>query len=218
MTGADRGQAYTLEGLIAAIVLASAVLYGLQAVDVAPYTDDTRNDRQLETLRTQASDALSVAEDDGSLRRAVTCINGTTGEPHALIGQRPNAVTGGNVAGLGGIFNGSLNREERQYIVLFDYHNSSGGSARIESRIIHPNVTSPEVAFTREPVTVTRHVAIYNSTRIQVPVSGAGCLPTDTTFAERWDNSSVDLWLPRETTGVADSELFAVVRVRVIAW
>lgn len=215
MQGDDRGQAYTLEGVIAAIILASALLYGLQAVDVAPYTSDDRSDRRLDSLRTQVSDALAVAADNGTLKRAVTCINATTGDPHTLIGQPPNVVTGGNVAGLGAIMNGTVGDRDRQYIVLFDYWNAS--ETRMDARMVYPNVTSPRVSFTREPVTVTRRVPVFNTTDVLEPASGVGCQPTGRTFEERMADGD-DLWLSRDTRRVMDSELHNVVTVRVIAW
>lgn len=215
MTGRDRGQAYTLEGVIAAIILASALLYGLQAVDVAPYTSDDRDDRRLDTLRTQVSDALSVAADNGTLRRAVTCINGTTGNPHTQVGQPPNDVTGGNVAGLGAIMNGTMGQQNRQYMILFDYWNDS--IDQVDTRVVYPNVTSPNVAFTREPVTVTHRVTVFNSTAIREPAGGAGCQPGSQTVADRLDSGD-PFWLGADTRRVEHSELHAVVTVRVIAW
>lgn len=220
MGGSDRGQAYTLEGVIAAIILASALLYGLQAVDVAPYTTDDRSDQRLDSLRTQAADALSVAADQGTLRRAVTCINGSTsgphsGDPHSLIGQPPNDVSGGNVAGLGAILNGTMDDDDRRYMVLFDYQDPAADRSTYE--VVYPNITSANVAFTREPVTVTHRLTVYDSTPLQEPVSGAGCQPTGRTIEERVADGD-PFWLPEETRGVSDSELYAVVTVRVIVW
>lgn len=62
-----RGQAYTLESLIAAILLVTAVLFALQSVVITPTSAGTL-DRDVATqLHQQASDSLIVAANDGEL-------------------------------------------------------------------------------------------------------------------------------------------------------
>lgn len=70
MTGSsDRGQAYTLEALIAALLLVTAVLFALQAVVITP-TSAGNQDRDVQAQRIQvASDLLSTAANDGELSR-----------------------------------------------------------------------------------------------------------------------------------------------------
>lgn len=69
----NRGQAYTLEGIIGAIVIASALVIGLQAVDPAPWTEPEPTNP--EELRTQAQDLLDAAEDSGMLHKGVRCVD-----------------------------------------------------------------------------------------------------------------------------------------------
>jgi|GEM_PF-852684 len=214
MTGTDRGQAYTLEGLIAAIILASAVLYGLQAVDVAPYTADDRSDRRLEVLRTQVSDALAVAADNGTLRRAVTCIDPSTGDPHPRLGQPPNAVSGGDETALGSILNATVGGTERQYIVLFDYWSPDASPPRQLTKVVYSRSGSMQLTFTREPVTVTHQVPVFNSTTIRTNA----CNPEPSGQTVEGRATSDDLYLPYSTPASSDRELYAVVTVRVIAW
>lgn len=219
MTGADRGQAYTLEGLIAAILVASAVLYGLQAVDVAPYAEE-RTEGDLDTVRTQAGDALRILGDAGELRRAVTCLN-STGAPQPQLGQPPDGDASdgtGNVTALGHVLNESLGYD-REYIVAFDYWNPSSGS--VESQVIYPSGADETRRFTREPVTATYPVTVLDSTpvrsrdsdpRASVPSS---CQPTGQSVG---DLAASDVYLPETSPGSPESETYSIVTVRVIAW
>lgn len=225
MTESNRGQAYTLEGVIAAIILASALLYGLQAVDVAPYTSDDRSDQRLDTLRTQVADSLALAADTGSLERAITCINTSTQRPHERIGQPPNEQSGGNLTDLGSILNGTLGGGDRRYIVRFDYWNtSSPPDGALNYTYVHPNDPG-ELQFTREPVTVTRQVTLYDSTPVRVPddagtpdtYSDDFCRPLDDTLGE-WADDNPDFYLPEAYASDANRDPYGVVMVRVIAW
>lgn len=229
MSGRDRAQAYTLEGLIAAILVASAVLYGLQAVDVAPYTED-RSDRDLDAFRTQVGDSLGVLGDAGALREAVTCLNTTSGAPRdgmpdVQVGQPPDDDSSdgdGNVTAVGHVLNQSLGINNREYIVVFDYWNESRGpDGAVDPLIVYPNTTSQSRSFSRETVTSTYRVAVYDSTPVHEvrddPRSGveASCRPTDQTLEAR-DSGSDPLYLPESST--SNGPLYNVVTVRVIAW
>ena len=81
----DRGQAYTIQGVIGAILVASALVFGLQAVDISPWTEDG-SEAQTEALRVQTQDLLAAASDRDALRTAATCIDGDgNGTPHPAV-------------------------------------------------------------------------------------------------------------------------------------
>jgi len=66
-----RGQAYTLEGVLAAIVVVTATVYGLSAVDTGPF--QTGAQQRTAALETRASDTLSLAAETGALHNATAC-------------------------------------------------------------------------------------------------------------------------------------------------
>lgn len=69
--GGDRGQAYTLEALVAAVLLLTAVLFALQSVVITP-TASGAVDRDVQAqLHQQASDALETAGEQGELSQMV---------------------------------------------------------------------------------------------------------------------------------------------------
>lgn len=66
-----RGQAYTLEGVLAAIVVVTATVYGLSAVDTGPF--QTGTEQRTAELDTRAADLLSLAAETGALQNATRC-------------------------------------------------------------------------------------------------------------------------------------------------
>jgi len=203
MRNADnRGQAYTIEGVIGAIVIASALVLGLQAVDIAPWTNDS-TDRETEALRVQAQDVLAAAEDRDALRTAATCIVGDgDGTPHP-------AVAAGDVgsdndrASLGILLNRTLDANDNRYTVYIDFP---------ENGTINTTPITPERAATRPSVTVTRQIPLFDSDPVLAFDEDAGeCVPAED--SDSLANESVYVANQNDT-----SDLYAVVRIRVVAW
>jgi len=71
MVSDARGQAYTLEGVLGAILVITAVVYGLQAIDTRAW--QTQTDQNTQQLQNRASDLLTVAGESGALRDATLC-------------------------------------------------------------------------------------------------------------------------------------------------
>lgn len=193
-----RGQAYTLEGLVAAVLVVASVILGLQAVDVAPWTAGP-SDETIETLRMQGDDALAVAADSGMLRRAVTCLDGS--EPEADAYRRDHNAS---AAALGPLLNGSLASRGYSYSVFLTYRNGSS----TEEVFVHPE---SEQSPRNGVVTVSRRVVLYDSMQAR---TGPDCEPTGRTLGER--NRSADgIYVSDE---YPDSPIYNVVEVRVEAW
>lgn len=200
-----RGQAYTIEGVIGAILVTSALVLGLQAVDIAPWTEDSV-DQQTESLRTQVQDVLEAARDRDALRTAATCIDGDgTDEPHPAVAAG-DASADDERALLGTLLNRSLDLQGRGYAVYLDYNGSTG----LET------VALPEDrSATRASVTVTRQFALFDSDPVLRFRNDAGeCVPVTSgdTLADR---GASDIYVSDQSDS---NELYAVVRVRVVAW
>lgn len=75
----SRGQAYTLEGIVAAILVVSALLLALQAVVVTPTTEGTADRDTMSQLDTQAGDVLTVAHEQEALAEAALWDNSSNG-------------------------------------------------------------------------------------------------------------------------------------------
>lgn len=70
-SGSDRGQAYTLEGFIGAMVVLMAVLFALQSVVIMPTTSGTADRTVQNQLQQETKDALVIAAQDGDLSKTI---------------------------------------------------------------------------------------------------------------------------------------------------
>jgi hypothetical protein len=71
MVGDDRGQAFTLEGFIAAILVLTALLFALQSVVLTPSTGGEVGGQTERSLQQQANDVLVLNAESGNLSRVV---------------------------------------------------------------------------------------------------------------------------------------------------
>lgn len=59
-TGRERGQAFTLEGLVGSIIVLTAVVFALQSVVITPTTSGSVNPEVRQELQTEANDVLAT--------------------------------------------------------------------------------------------------------------------------------------------------------------
>jgi hypothetical protein len=205
MIGERRGQAFTLEGVIGAVLVLIAVVLALQAVDAAPFTDE-ESERRAEALRTQVADTLAVAADRGALRRAATCVR-SGGDPHENV-----ANPGVPVTDFGVLLNRTLIQNGNEYIATVEYRGSGGsGDSVLKRTRLHPATATdpPETA-----VAVTRQVVLHDSDPVfRVQSSRCGEDRSGRTL-----NESTTLYVDRHPDLGTDSPLYNVVRIRVTVW
>jgi len=185
-----RGQAYALEGIIGAVIIVSALVLGLQAVDTAPWSDG--EEQQNDGLRTEVADVLDASADTGALGTAVTCLD-SGGEPRLDVAAAESPATE-----LGEMLANTIAGDYR-YRIVVDYPTDSG----IESAPLGPTPPLPD----EETVAVSRQVTLTDTTPVY---EGANCEPTGGSLADRGG-----LYVDDQHSG---DDLYAVVRVRVIAW
>jgi hypothetical protein len=207
----DRGQAYTLEGIIGAIIIASALVLGLGAVDVAPWTGDT-TDRNVEQLRVGTQDALAAASDRGALGVAATCIDGDgdpTPHPAVAAGGRPASER----SEFATLLQRSLLGDGYDYVVYVDHPGAAGDGA------VNSTLISPDREVTSASVTATRHVPLFDSDPVlRFDPTAGECAPTvgeNDTLGERYEDPGRDIYIADQNNA---SDLYAVVTIRVIAW
>ena len=70
-TSDERGQAYTLEGFIGAIIILTALLFAVQSVVIAPTTGGAVDRTVQAQLQQEVQDSLVVAEGEGDLSELV---------------------------------------------------------------------------------------------------------------------------------------------------
>jgi hypothetical protein len=73
----DRGQAHTLEAVVAALLLLSSLVFAVQITAVTPLSASTSNQHIENQQQASAAGILSMAADNGDLERAVLYWNST---------------------------------------------------------------------------------------------------------------------------------------------
>lgn len=156
----DRGQAFTLESLVAALLVLTALLFALQAVVITPNSAGSLDrDTQAELIQ-ESSDNLVTAENDGELSRMVRfwdTDNGTfaddpvdpDGNYDDDNGYRHDLLP---VQDLGESLNHTV-RAGNQYNVILAYQTASGD--RETQRLVYQGTPGQEVVTTSYAVTLT---------------------------------------------------------------
>lgn len=74
-----RGQAHTLEGIIAALLLLSSLVFALQVTAVTPLSASTSSQHIENQLEATAEGVLTTAAENGTLRPSILLVNSTSG-------------------------------------------------------------------------------------------------------------------------------------------
>ncbi|GAB3681134.1 hypothetical protein GCM10028857_04890 [Salinarchaeum chitinilyticum] len=206
MTGSsDRGQAYTLEALVAALLLVTAVLFALQAVVITPTSAGTQ-DRDVAAQREQvASDMLTTAANEGELSRLARfwdCSDGGfataegTGEWVAGEGYPSDQVP---IDDFGSTLNATFEIGTRYNVELV----YTDGTNQSVSRIVYQGTPGSDV------VTASRTIALTDDQLVTGPGVGSQ------TIGECHSDSSLSAAIPDDHSS---SAVYNVVEVRVVLW
>jgi len=204
----SRAQAYTLESVIAAIVILTAVLFALQAVFITPTTSGAVDPGVRDELRQQASDILVVSAQNAtfSLSDQIRYWDQNT---RTFVGGR-NARVGYGSSPPPGMFGTMLNRtfseRNRLYNVELRYR---GENATQESE-------SLPLVYRGTPgegsVVATTTVTLYDNQTLSGPrASNRGLWEYDTNAT---DNDGGYYPIPNAVEG----PVYNVVEVRVVVW
>lgn len=207
MTG-ERAQAYTLESVIAALLLLSAVLFALQALIVTPTTSGTVDPDVQSDLRQQANDVLvtTAAEDDFDLSATVRYWD----QGDQTFFNATNNVTGYGSSPPPGVF-GTLLEEtfgerSRQYNVNITYLSNNSSQPRENTPMVYRGEPSENA------VAATYTVTLFDQQTLTSPTAG------DVELHELDTNSTDgdDGYYP--IPNAVEGPVYNVVEVRVIVW
>ncbi|WP_372479078.1 hypothetical protein ACAH01_10050 [Halomicrobium sp. HM KBTZ05] len=191
----DRGQAYTLEGTIGAIVVVTAVLIGLQAVDTGQL--QSSEDRVSEQLATQSEDVLTVGAETGALSQVIRC----WGADKSVV---DGAVNSDENARFERMLNHTFDRQNRNYNIYLTYWNRSVDD-RTE-RVISTSENQALAAPGRSTAVATQRITLYDDQQIQF---GDGCTTPGYEIGEgAFKIPDVD----------TESPLYNIVEVRIVVW
>ena len=188
-----RGQIYTLEAVIAAVLLVSSLVFALQVTAVTPLSASTSNQHIENQQRASASGVLAAAEEAGALKDAVLFWNDSAEQYHGA-GQREYYIGDYPPNEFGNI-------TERAF----------AGRGLAVNVLVYPGdgTDATRLVYRGEPsdnaVSASRAVTIYDDDELTAP-------GTSTTAA---DADSFDEAVPEDSSG---NSVYNVVRVEVTVW
>jgi hypothetical protein len=194
----DRGQAHTLEGVIAAILLLSSLTFTLQVTAVTPLSASTSSQHIENQQQSVAEGALAVAAENGHLKDAVLFWNTT--------GQRFHDATRGYYVNsppsneFGDTLSMAFGGRGLAYNVYVSYQTSTGNW--VDQPMLYRGRPSDNA------ISASRTVTLYES----------DCLVDDSsrTTSDCLDDSSVSNGF--YANDVSNSGVYNVVRVEVVVW
>ena len=198
----ERGQAHTLEAVVGAVLLLTAIAFALQVTVVTPLSASTSSQHIEGQQRAVAQGVLASAAEEGALQEAVLYWNETTQSFHNVssrgfyTGEPPNNR-------LGDMLERAFSEEGIAYNVYVSYQ--SGTGAINEREMILQGTPSDNA------VSATRTIALRNDDKL---VNSDGSL-NGTTVSE------AEIYIKNGPASIAGSEghgLYNVVRVEVVAW
>ena len=190
-----RGQAYTLEGVLAAILVVTATVYGLGAIDTRAWEDETQS--ETEQLAYQASDVLSIASESGALRDVVLCYR----EGRPIDGNRERTL-----AEFERMLNHTFDSQAQQYNLYFSYWNTSD---QRETRLVSEESQGSNDRPPTSAVDASATVTITDNTSRRI---GDECSSIPLTVKE--DQNS--FYISEDVS--PDSPLYNIVEVRLVVW
>ena len=188
-----RGQAYTLEAVIASVLLVSSLVFALQVTAVTPLSASTSNQHIENQQRASASGVLTAAQKAGALKDAVLYWNDSEAEYYEA--ERVTYYTNSYPPNeFGNITERAFDGRGLAVNVLMYYNDS-----KEPSRMVYRGEPSDNA------VSASRTVTIYDDDELTAP-------GTSTTVANA--NSFGDA-VQEDTTG---NSVYNVVRVEVVVW
>ncbi|WP_255170023.1 DUF7288 family protein [Natrononativus amylolyticus] len=213
-TNNDRGQAYTLEGFIGAIIVLMAVLFALQAVVITPTTGGAVDRSSQAQTQQEVQDALIVTENEGELSQLVRYWNASE-DPEEQEFYRSNApaettaYTADRFSDedvleerslLGNILEERFGERGQNYNVELVYQDSDG-EAEDDLYLVYQGSPSSTA------VTASYTVTLYEYQDFRTP-DHSGSLENADEF---------NYPIPNEPTE-DDGAIYNVVEVRVVVW
>ncbi|MCU4716591.1 DUF7288 family protein [Halapricum hydrolyticum] len=208
----DRGQAFTLEGIISAIIVLTALLYALQAVTITPTTGGTVDQGVRTEIQQQADDILVVAGTDETNQLSALARNWSQtrqtfyGAVNPRIGYGDEQIPGS----LGTMLSETFDERDRMYNVEMRYL-PKDPSDGIQRTVIASRGTPSDSA-----VAASYQVTLYDNMTLTSPTAGSAELRQYDTYptTNPIDGKSGYYPVPDAIPG----PVYNVVEIRVIVW
>lgn len=186
----DRGQAHTLEAIVAALLLLSSVIFALQITAVTPLSASTSNQHIENQQQASAEGVLSMAAESGALREAVLYWNASGERFHGGIANGYYTDT------MPTEFGRILERSFGERGIAYNVYITSFGTTEREEMIYHGEPSD-------NAVTARRTVVLSDDTRLLQPDFTKGRTLNGTNF-----------YVP----DISEQGYYNSIRVEVVVW
>lgn len=152
---ATRGQAHTVEAVLAALLILAGLLFAIQTTAVTPFSSTT-TDKHLENQQREVvHNVVSITHASGAMKETVLNWN-TSSNAYQGTGDRVRYYTDPNVdTPLLNKLSATLNTDQVAYNVNVRYHNVTGsGTAVRTQRLLRVGAPSNNAITVREPLTL----------------------------------------------------------------
>jgi hypothetical protein len=194
-----RGQAHTLEGIIASLILVSSLIFALQVTAVTPLSASTSSQHIENQQRATAEGVLAITDNNGSLETAILYWDQENGSFHGLAGD--TFYTNDEEVGeftLGQLLNEQFGDRGIAFNVDLVYQTADGD--RRVRQMVYRGAPSDNA------VTATRTVTLYDDDELRF----ANETNSDTTVKEAGSFFAQD--------SAPGASVYNVVRVEVTVW
>jgi hypothetical protein len=199
----DRGQAYTLEGLAAGILVLTAFLFALQAIVITPTTPGTVDRESRAELDAQVRDVLHAAHANQSLTTAALDWNTSDGTFYSPDHETTSRYGHGSYTPdgeLGALLNQTFAQRGFTYNVYVEYRKELDHTA--SETVVYVRRGEP----TDNAVSASVSIALFDDMRLTSP-------PGNKTLAETTNQTE---FYARDID--ANGPLYNVVVIRVVVW
>jgi hypothetical protein len=193
----DRGQAHTLEGVVASLILLSAVVFALEMTAVTPLSASTSSQHIENQQEATARGVLASAAETGALQRAVLSWNDSS-EQFYNTSSLGYFTTDPPPNEFGEMLNRSFNRKGVAYNIYLSYQEPDGTTDR--ERFTYQGRPSDNAVQATWTVTLMQNDEIHTHEGV---ASGTEVSDESTYFAPR---------------AADQSSVYNVVRVEVVVW
>lgn len=198
----DRGQAYTLEAIIAALLIVSSLTFALQVTAVTPLSASTSNQHIENQQRASAVGVLTAAQEASVLKDAVLYWNDSRSAAQYHDAERVTYYTNTN--------------PPNEFGRILDRAFAGRGVA--VNVLVYPQGSDQplRMVYRGEPsdnsVTASRSVVLYDDDKLTQPDGDNGMAQTETQLNE------TETFDDQIRHADPDSHVYAVVRVEVTVW
>jgi len=207
-TRTDRGQAFTLEGIVSGFFVATALLFAIQSTAVTPTSGGAVDERVEADTRSEAGDVLATVAANGTFGLSETIRYWSPDRGTFVDGRNARVGYGGKQppGSLGVLLNETFTARGQSYNVVLEYQRPNPANGTETVPLVYRGEPSGNA------VTVSRTVTLYDNETLTAPGRREAELreySTDPTGGE-------DEYYP--IPNAVDGPVYNVVEVRLTVW